>query len=285
MSLRGKINTITSDFSNAIRNAAMKGTMDSQGGIYGTRKITGYVCNVHSLDDEDESLRGTIDVQETEYDPGEDKYVGVGHHKRVLCSAIQNNNCGFYIMPSMYSDVVIVQDPVTMEEYVTMYSHVDIIQLQSHQAVKIGVVETDEFQESKDDEDDGTPDYDELPETGNAAYTQYDKEKIVHTVSTDEGEVVITQTAENVQVTAKDTTITVNAKGEVTLSAKEVVISGDTSLKTTSPKTTIDGNKVEITGSSFVRRGTANLDGQGGFCGIPVCPFTGAVHTGSTITE
>lgn len=285
MSLRGKINTITGDFSQAVRNTAMKGTIDSQGGVYGTRKITGYVCNVHGLDDEDEKLRGTVDVQETEYDPGDDKYQGAGHHKGVLCSAIQDNHCGFYIIPSMYSDVVIVQDPVTMDEYVTMYSHVDIIHLQSHQAVKIGVVETDEFQESKDDEDDDTPDYYELPETGNAAFTQYNKEEIVHTVSTEDGQIIITHTADNVEIKANDTTISINAKGEVTLSAKEVTISGDTSLKTTSPKTTIDGDKVEVTGSSFVRRGTANLDGQGGFCGIPVCPFTGAVHTGSTITR
>lgn len=281
MSLRGQINKVNGDFANAVHNIAMKGNIDTQGGIYGTRKIVGYVCNVHGLDDEDESLRGTVDVQEYEYEQGEDKYEGVGHHQGVLCSAIQNNRCGFHIMPTMYSDVVIVQDPVTMEEYVVMYSHVDIIQLQGHQHIKVGVVETDDFQES--DGETENPDYDELEETGNSACSEYDKEKIVHSVKTKDGEITITQTAEKVDIVAKDTTISIDTEGKVTLSAKEVTISGDTSLKTTSPKTTIDGNQVEVTGSSFIRKGAANVDGQGGFCGIPVCPFTGAVHTGSTI--
>lgn len=284
MSLRGEINKVNGNFVNAIRNAAMKGNMDSRGGIYGTRKIVGYVCNVHSFDDEEEDLRGTVDVQEYEYEPGEDKYEGAGHHKGVLCSAIQNNKSGYYIMPTMYSDVIIVQDPVTLEEYVLMCSHVDVIQLQSHKSIKIGVVETEEFQES-DGEDDGTPDYDELVETGNAACTNYDKDQIVHSVETKDGKLTITHTADGVKIEAKDTSIAIGADGKVTLTAKEISVSTDTSIKTTSPNTTIDGKQVEVTGSSFVRKGTANVDGQGGFCGIPVCPFSGAVHTGSTITE
>lgn len=269
MSLTGQINNIQGDFAKAVRNAAMKGSIDSRGGIYGTRKIVGYVCNVHGLDDENEALRGTVDVQEYEYEQGEDKYEGAGHHQGVFCSAIQNNKSGLYFMPMMYSDVVIVQDPVTMEEYVLMCSHVDAIQLQSHQFVKIGVVETEEFKES-DGDDDTASEFDELPETENAAYTNYDKEKIVHIVKTKDGNVTITQTATEISVKTKDTTISVNAEGKVTMSAKDV---------------TIDGSKVEITGNSFIRKGTANVDGQGGFCGIPVCPFTGAVHTGSTIVS
>ena len=281
MSLIGQINKVQGDFGNAVRNAAMRGSMDAQGGIFGTRKIVGYVCNVHGQDDENEKLRGTIDVQEYEYEQGEDKYEGAGHHQGVLCSAIQNNKSGYYIMPMMYSDVVIVQDPVTMEEYVLMCSHVDVIQLQSHQSIKVGVVETEEFKE--DDDDDEGADYDELEETGNVAYTEYDKEKILHSVKTKDGEITIKQSAEKVDIIAKDTTISIRTDGKVTLSAKEVSITSDTSLKTTSPQTTIDGDQVEVTGNSFIRRGVANVDGQGGFCGIPVCPFTGAVHTGSTI--
>ena len=281
MSLIGQINKVQGDFGNAVRNAAMRGTMDAQGGIFGTRKIVGYVCNVHGQDDENEELRGTIDVQEYEYEQGEDKYEGVGHHQGVLCSAIQNNKSGYYIMPMMYSDVVIVQDPVTMEEYVLMCSHVDVIQLQSHQSIEVGVVETEEFKE--DDDDDDGADYDELEETGNAAYTKYDKEKILHSVKTKDGETTIKQSAEKVDIIAKDTIISIGADGKITLSAKEVSITSDTSLKATSPQTTIDGDQVEVTGSSFIRKGVANVDGQGGFCGIPVCPFTGAVHTGSII--
>lgn len=283
MSLRGQINKVNNDFNNAVRNSAMRGSMDAQGGIYGTRKIVGYVCNVHKLDDENEELRGTVDVQEFEYEQGEDKIEGAGHHQGVFCSAIQNNKSGIYVMPTMYSDVVITQDPVTMEEYVLMCSHVDIIQMQSHDWVRVGVVETEEFNESEND-DDSAPDYDELEETGNSAISEYNKEHIVHTVKTKDDEIIITQTAKKIEIKAKDSTITIEADGRVVLSAKEVELTGDTSLKTSSPQTTINGNQVKVTGASFIRKGVANTDGQGGFCGIPVCPFTGAVHVGSMIT-
>lgn len=258
MSLKGQINKVNGDFFSAVRNASLKGNIDSEGGMYGTRKIVGYVCKVHSLDDENDSLRGTVDVQEFGYEPGEDKYEGAGYHEGVKCSAIQPNKNGVYLMPSMYSDVVIVQDPISMEEYVAMYSHVDMIQMQSRTTVKVGVVETEEFDENDED----SPDMDDLKETGNASFTEYSNSKIVHVVKTKGGDITITQSAENVTVTAKNATIAISADGNITLSAKQV----------------------EVKGGTFISKGKANLDGNGGFCGIPVCPFTGAVHTGSTIT-
>lgn len=283
MSLKGKINKVNGDFFSAVRNASMKGNVDSEGGMYGTRKIIGYVCKVHPLDDEKDELRGTVDVQEFGYEPGEDKYEGAGYHEGVKVSAIQPNKNGIYLMPSMYSDVVITQDPISFEEYVLMYSHVDMIQMQSHTNIKVGVVETEKFKESESDDDD-SPDVDDLKETGNAAYTQYNKDSIAHIVKTKDGEVTVSQAANKFTITAKDSVVTISTDGKVSISAKNVEIIGSSSLKTSSPKTTLDGNSVEVTGSSFVRKGKANLDGNGGFCGIPVCPFTGAVHTGSTIT-
>lgn len=260
MSLKGQINKVNGDFFSAVRNASMRGNIDSEGGMYGTRKTVGYVCKVHSLDDENDELCGTVDVQEFGYEPGEDKYEGVGYHEGVKVSAIQPNKNGVYLMPSMYSDVVITQDPISFEEYVLMYSHVDVIQMQSHTKVKVGVVETEAFKESEDDDD--SPDVDDLQETGNAAYTQYDKGKIIHAVKTKDGEVTISQIGSEIEIKAKDSTITVTTDGKVTLSAQQV----------------------EIKGGNFISKGKANLDGNGGFCGIPVCPFTGAIHTGSTIT-
>ena len=256
MSLKGQINKVNGDFFSAVRNASLKGNIDSEGGMHGTRKVIGYVCKVHSFDDENEDLRGTVDVQEFGYEPGEDKYEGAGYHEGVKCSAIQPNKNGIYLMPSMYSDVVIVQDPISMEEYVMMHSHVDMVQMQSHTAVKVGVVETEAFEEGDD-----TPDIDDLEETGNAAFTEYSKDKILHIVKTKDGNITIKQSAENIEVTAKNATITISAEGNITLSAKQV----------------------EVKGGSFISKGKANLDGNGGFCGIPVCPFTGATHTGSTI--
>lgn len=280
MSLRGQINKIDNDFFRAVKSASMKGNADAEGGMYGTRKIVGYVCRIHSLDDENEALRGTVDVQEFGYEPGEDKYEGSGYHEGVLCSAIQPNKNGVYLMPALYSDVVITQDPISFEEYVMMYSHVDVIQLQSRTNVKIGVTETEDFDETNED----SPDMDDLKETGNSAFSCYTKDNIIHTVKTKDGEISIKHTADNITITTQNSTITITSDGNITMSAKTIEVHGATSIKTSSPSTTVDGNKVEVTGNSFIRKGKANLDGQGGFCGIPICPFTGAVHTGSTIT-
>lgn len=282
MSIRGKVNKLNGDFFSAVRSASMKGNVDAEGGIHGTRKIVGYVCEVHPLDDKNEKLRGTVDVQEFGYEPGEDKYEGAGYHEGVLCSAIQSNKSGVFLMPALYSDVIIVQDPVSLEEYVLMYSHVDVVQLQSRSKARIGVVETEEFKESEDDDD--QPDMDDLKETGNSATTEYTKNAIIQTVLSKNQGVTITQTADKVEVTAKNASVIITADGNVTISAKEVQVEGSSSIRTSSSNTTIDGNTVEVTGGSFIRKGKANLDGSGGFCGIPVCPFTGAVHTGSTIT-
>ena len=279
MSLRGQLNNISGDFFTALKGAALKGNIDPQGGLYGTRKIVGYVCNVHPIDDDTDELSGTVDVQEYESNPEEYNYEGVGLHKGVLCSAIQNNKSGIYLMPTKYSDVVIVQDPTSLEEYVLMYSHVDVMQLQSHSSVSIGVTETEPFNETDED----APDYDELAETGNASKSTYDKEQIVHSVKSTKGELTITQTADKVTINAKNSTITIDTEGKVKIEASDVNISSRNNLSTTCPNTTIDGSQVEVTGASFVRKGIANVDGQGGFCGIPVCPFTGAIHTGSTI--
>ena len=262
MTLRGKINNINKDFFEAVRNTAMKGNVDAEGGLNGTRKIAGYVCKVHPLDDEDERLRGTVDVQEYGYSLEDGDAEGAGYPEGVMCSAIQANECGMYMMPTLLSDVVIVQDPVSLAEYVLMYSHVDVIQMEGHKKLKMGVKEIEPTKES-DVETKDSEQEDEHKETGNAAMTEYDKGKIEHTVKAKNGSVVVTQTAEGVEIKAKDSTITVTADGKVTIAAKEV----------------------EFKGGSLIRKGKANLDGQGGFCGIPVCPFTGAVHTGSIITK
>lgn len=273
MSLRGQVYKVRDDFARGVRNMAQRGMVDSQGSAWGTQKVSGYVCNVHGLDDEDENLRGTVDVQEWNYDD-EDRVDGAGWHEGVRCSAIQNNKSGVYIMPSLYSDVIIVQDPASFEEYVLMYSHVDIIHLQSHQSIKVGVTETEEYKEDDDD----SPDYDALEETGNASETVYDKEKIVQVVRTKDDEVTITQNVNGVSINAKDSVVTINSDGSISVQAKTVDIKADDGY-------TITSNKTEIKQGQLIRKGTANTDGQGGFCGIPVCPFTGAVHTGSTITQ
>ena len=46
------------------------------------------------------------------------------------------------------------------------------------------------------------------------------------------------------------------------------------------------GNNITISNATFkTNGGVSNADGQGGFCGIPICPFTGAPHVSSTINN
>lgn len=260
------MNKVIPAFRKSVQGMALQGQLDTGGGAWGTKKIYGYVCDVHKFDDPDESLRGTIDVQEfgygtySQYFDKDDYIDGAGHHVGVLLSAINKNKDGVWLMPMMYSEVIITQDPQTMKEYVLMYSHVDVVHLQSHQSIKVGVVETEKFKEGPDG-----PDFEELPETGESAVSDYDKDKIVDTIKTKSGTVIIKRSIDGVVIDANGkTNVKINSDGSVVVNTQA---------------------KAEFTGGQLIKRGTCTPDGQGGFCGIPVCPFTGAVHVGTTITE
>lgn len=285
MSLQGNINKVVPEFLKAMRNASLKGRVGKDGGMLGTQKIYGYVCNVHDFDDEDESLRGTVDVQEfgkgtyDQYYDDDDYIDGAGCHVGVLLSAINNNKNGVWLMPMLYSEVIIVQDPTGNNEYVLMCSHVDVIHLQSHKTIKVGVTETQEFQEGADG-----PDFEDLEETGNATSTDYDKDQILDTVKTKDGEVTVKRTIDGVVVNAKDSVVTIKSDGSVSVQCKKVTVNADNSVDVKSDGITVTGQTTEFKEGVLIRKGTSNADAQGGFCGIPVCPFTGAVHVGSTIT-
>ena len=153
-----------------IQNIAGKKLLDKHGNPLYSGRTVGYVCNVYPEGDEWE---GTIDVQEfnKNYD---DEKADVGLHEHVRISAIQNNKSGVLLVPQLYSEVVIVQDPASQEEYVISFSHVDVIQMNSHQKASIGVTETEEFVEDQDDD----KDFDNLEKTGSSAHTYYDKDSI-----------------------------------------------------------------------------------------------------------
>jgi hypothetical protein len=158
-----------------IQNIAGKKLLDKHGNPLYSGRTVGYVCNVYPEGDEWE---GTIDVQEfnKNYD---DEKADVGLHEHVRISAIQNNKSGVLLVPQLYSEVVIVQDPASQEEYVISFSHVDIIQMNSHQKASIGVTETEEFVEDQDDD----KDFDNLEKTGSSAHTYYDKDSITDIVT------------------------------------------------------------------------------------------------------
>lgn len=162
----------------AIQKIALRGIVDpSTNAVHNTGRTVGYVCKIHS--DESDELCGTVDVQEynnVAMESTDD--VQIGFHEGVRLSALQDNSKGMVIIPKLYSEVVIVTDPVTQTEYVSMVSHVDVIQLDSHDTITVGVKEREAFDEG----DEESPDIDELEETGVFTKTTYQKNSIKHEV-------------------------------------------------------------------------------------------------------
>lgn len=174
----------------AIRQIALHRMMTPKGAVRNTQRTPGYVVKLH-MDPGDE-LFGTVDVQE--YLSGEAEGqamkdgVKVGYHEGVYLSAIQNNENGLFVIPFLWSDVVIATDPETYREYVVSYSHADTVQVDAHYKVTIGVTETKEFEESED-----TPDADELEKTGVHAHTTYTPESALTEVARSEEETEISR--------------------------------------------------------------------------------------------
>lgn len=174
-------------------------------------KIIGYICKIHDQNDEIPELRGTVDVQEfdqfqEDYDEIQDSPDNaVGYHEGVFLSSIQNNNSGYLIIPQLYSEVTITRDAITGREYILQFSHVNIVQLDSHQCVKIGVTETEPF----DENDDSKPDFDQLPLTGKAVHTEYTPDKLIELATINnngkDGEVEAKEGNYQREVTNKDT--------------------------------------------------------------------------------
>ena len=160
----------------AIRKIALQGIADPDKNlVFGTKRVTGYVVKVND--------NKTVDVQE--YLDVEKTSDGVqeGYHEGVWLSALESNPNGFLIVPKLYSEVVIAKDPVTLTEYVVMYSHVDVIQLESSEKVTVGVVEREEL----DLNDDNSPDIDELEPTGLSGKTTYSKDEVKTEVADEDG--------------------------------------------------------------------------------------------------
>lgn len=70
--------------------------------------------------------------------------------------------------------------------------------------------------------------------------------------------------------------ITVNAKGNITVNGDNIAIKGASSVK-------VEGNTT-ITGGNLTVNGNVAPTGSGPFCGIKVCPFTGAPHVGNKVS-
>ena len=135
------------------------------GGVGTARMIHGYVAKIHDdpSDEEFADYGGTVDVGEY---PDETASAGGIIHKGVLLAAARNNEGGFLIVPTLFSEVTIVVDAATCHAYIVNYSHAETIRMEAHSEVSIGMTET----ETLDPDSDSSPDYDasaqEEPVTG-----------------------------------------------------------------------------------------------------------------------
>lgn len=138
------------------------------GGVGTTRMIHGYVAKIHDdpSDEEFAQLGGTIDVGEYPDETASTEHI---IHKGVLLSGVKDNSGGFLIIPTLFSDVTIVSDAATRYMYVLNFSHADVIQLQAHNEVTVGVTQTEDLDPRSND----APDYDQLEPTGNRTQTTY----------------------------------------------------------------------------------------------------------------
>lgn len=308
MSLRGEINKVSGDIRRSIQQISQQGIIENGGGLRGTKKILGYVCAIH----EDGDLAGTIDVQEFNYEPDEYSTMGAGHHKGVLLSAIQNNDLGIQIVPVLYSEVVIVQNPTDRKEYVVMYSHAREIRLAAQSLegendgkIEIGVIETETFNETDDGLD---KDYDELEPTKNQTKTIYDAVSITDQIISPDDEEGFKEekTVEHKIISVGNTKITIDGENVIIETSSKVsfVVGGteitqeDGSVKIKTDKANIEtsnceikgsdikvnGSSVTITGGTLKTQGVGSTDLNGPYNAIKVCPFSGAPHCGSSVS-
>lgn len=315
MSISHEAHKIAGEMRRAISNIANKGNYDMDGALRGTRKIVGYVCAIH----EEGELAGTIDVQEYNFEPDEYQVEGTRHHKGVLLSAIQDNADGVFIIPMLFSEVVIVQNPIDGHEYVLMYSHAKRIQFNSREDIEIGVTEVEEFVETNDGLQ---KDFNELEPTKNKTSTHYNATSIIdHIVSpedeeglkeektaihkvitvgntkiTIDGENVLIETSGKIQYKIGETTITeedgkVSVKSEkVSVECTDCDVNGE-NVKVDANNVNVDANEVNVngttitlTGGTLKTKGQSSTDLQGPFNPIKVCPFSGAPHCGSSVS-
>lgn len=158
----------------AIRSIASHGIINPRTGTtYSGSGTSGFVAKIHN--DPSDELYGTIDVKEWNAMTGDESDLTVeGYHEGVRLSAIQDSNKGIVLIPKLYSDVMIASEPSSGVEYVTMYSHVDVINLDSQEEIVMGVKERKPFELNNEN----APDIDDLELTGRRSQTTYSKDKI-----------------------------------------------------------------------------------------------------------
>lgn len=255
----GKDKNLSIDSNQVIRDSIEKiahhRLLDSRNVVKGTRKIRGFVVKINTAGE----LAGTIDVQEYPSDVNTSAYnnsdIKPGYHKGVYLSALQDNSNGFLIVPKLYSDVVIFEDPATLRKYVTLFSHVDIVQLDSHDTITLGVREREAY--DVNDEDGKT--VEELEDTGVFSKTTYTKNSITTEVQ-DEDEANHSQIIVNGE---KIESIVGDDKSSVTLEHDQIHLKhnkAETVLDDDQHLSQFGGSKVKITDGTVYVGDDGNTD-------------------------
>ena len=203
-------------FVEAVKRVSQKKLMDRNGVVRGTRKTDGYVSFIH--DDPSDKLYGTIDVQEFGYEPED---FPEGFHEGVQLSAEPGDDNGIYIVPLLLSDVVIVTESTApFREFVLSYSRAKIMHFHGHERVTVGVDEEDKTQDIGKLES-----IRDLKNTGNSAITQYEKDKIIHTVIKNHDVACFVSLDDSGHVRVSGKNITIDAEEEVVINnAKSIEI-------------------------------------------------------------
>jgi hypothetical protein len=82
----------------------------------------------------------------------------------------------------------------------------------------------------------------------------------------------------------KANTISVEAEESAAVKAKTASVEAEEEVTVKAKKIIVDGADTEITGGKLITKGTAAPNGQGPYCGIKACLFTGAPHAGDTVS-
>lgn len=240
----------------AIRKIALNGYVSkSTGAFKDTERITGYVAKIH--DSEDDELFGTIDVQEYNLiaasPNSSEETAKIGYHEGVYLSAIQNIKSGMVTIPKMYSEVTIGIDPETKREFVVMFSHVDLVQIDSHEKITVGVTETEKF----DTSDENSDDIEDLKETGNKSKTTYTKDSVIEEVQTKDTKstVTVSPTLYKAEVDSNSSSVSMD-KDNITVSR------GKSQVNMTDGKATVKngGSSVEVQDGTVFVGSTSGTD-------------------------
>jgi hypothetical protein len=82
----------------------------------------------------------------------------------------------------------------------------------------------------------------------------------------------------------KANTASVEAKETATVKANTVFVEAEETATVNSQKVIIEGADTKITGGKLTTKGMVAPNGQGPYCGLKQCLFTGANQTGDTVT-